>query len=79
MSPRRSPAALNHGERLVFGPLVLERDGIMLQGKHLAWANLAHVEADHDGGDERSSSLSRYQRWGDADVRDLSIDGLGTT
>ena len=76
---RSARAALDHGERLVFGPLVLELDGIVLQGKHLAWANLAHVEADHDGGDERSSSLSRYQRWGDADVRDLSIDGLGTT
>lgn len=45
---RSARAALNHGERLVFGPLVLELEGIVLQGKHLAWGSLARVEAERD-------------------------------
>ncbi len=40
--------ALAHGERLVFGPLILELDGIVLKDESLSWSDLERVDAERD-------------------------------
>lgn len=45
---RRAKEAFASGERLVFGPLTLELDGIVLQGESLSWSGLARVSAEYD-------------------------------
>jgi hypothetical protein len=44
----RAKEALASGERLVFGPLVLELDGLVLNGQNLEWAHLSRVDAERD-------------------------------
>lgn len=40
--------ALAHGERLVFGPLILQLDGIVLKEQSLSWSDLEWVDAERD-------------------------------
>lgn len=44
----RAKEALASGERMVFGPLVVELDGIVLNGQSLAWDHLSRVDAERD-------------------------------
>ncbi|MDB4938631.1 MAG: hypothetical protein JWP87_5603 [Labilithrix sp.] len=44
----RAKEALSRGEPLVFGPLVLELDGIVLHGQSLGWKHLSRVDAERD-------------------------------
>jgi hypothetical protein len=44
----RAKEALARGERLFFGPLVLELDGIVLKGKSLDWSALDRVVCERD-------------------------------
>lgn len=44
----RVTVALQRGERLDFGPLVLTLDGIVLNGEPLPWSELAYVTAEPD-------------------------------
>jgi len=40
--------ALASGERMVFGPLAVELDGIVLNGQKIAWEGLSRVDAERD-------------------------------
>jgi hypothetical protein len=40
--------ALARGERMVFGPVVVELDGIILNGQNLAWDHLSRVDAERE-------------------------------
>lgn len=40
--------ALSGGERMVFGPVVVELDGIVLNGQSLTWEHLSRVDAERD-------------------------------
>ena len=44
----RAKEALASGERMVFGPLALELDGIVLNGQILAWDHLSRVDAERE-------------------------------
>lgn len=40
--------ALASGERMVFGPLAVELDGLVLNGHKIAWESLSRVDAERD-------------------------------
>lgn len=44
----RAKEALASGERMVFGPVVAELDGIILNGQPLAWDHLSRVDAERE-------------------------------
>ena len=44
----RAKEALASGERMVFGPLVVELDGIVLNGQSLSWDHLSRVDAERE-------------------------------
>ncbi len=44
----RAKEALAAGERMVFGPLVVELDGIILNGQSLPWDHLSRVDAERE-------------------------------
>lgn len=57
---RRAKEALAGGQRLVFGPLALELEGITLKDKPLSWASLSRVEAERDVLVFYSGTLGRF-------------------
>jgi hypothetical protein len=44
----RAKEALAAGERMVFGPVDVELDGIVLNGQSLAWDHLSRVDAERE-------------------------------
>lgn len=44
----RAREALARGERMVFGPVVVELDGLALDGRNLDWAHVSRVDAERD-------------------------------
>lgn len=44
----RAKEALAGGERMVFGPIVVELDGVVVNGQALAWDHLSRVDAERD-------------------------------
>ena len=44
----RAKEGLARGERMVFGPLVVELDGVILNAQSLAWGHLSRVDAERD-------------------------------
>jgi hypothetical protein len=44
----RAREALAGGERMVFGPIVVELDGVVLNGQSLPWDHLSRVDAERE-------------------------------